>query len=247
LVGILGDFVYDVTLDSNSNIYMVGQTVSSDFPTTTNGQQTTYGGGGDAFVTLISALSVPRIASVLPPTGSAGSLVTISGSGFGSVTGSVKIGGMQASVQSWSPDAIVAQVPSLPSAGLAEVAVITSVETSNSGHFSVETAIISRLSRTSGPDGAKVTIFGSGFGQSQLSSRVTFNGVPALVTSWSGSVIEVRVPPDATTGNVMITVGGTSSNPVNFRVVQENSNQDCKRAKDHCCDEKCGPEHRFLN
>ncbi len=247
-VGILGDLVFDLALDSSSNIYLVGQTFSNNFPTTTTGLQTTYGGGGDAFVTLLSALSVvPHIASVLPPTGSAGSLVTISGSGFGSVTGLVKIGGMQASVESWSPDAIVAQVPSLSNAGLAEVAVITSVETSNSGHFSVEIVIISGLSRTSGRIGAKVRIFGSGFGPSQGPSRVTLNGVPASTTSWSESTIEILVPPDATTGNVMVTVGGTSSNPINFKVVQGNSNQDCKRAKDHCCDEKCGPEHRFLN
>jgi hypothetical protein len=246
-VGILGDFVYDLALDSSSNIYLVGQTFSSDFPTTTTALQTTYGGGGDAFITVISALSVPRIASVLPEIGSAGSLVTIAGSGFGTETGSVKIGGVQASVQSWTPDAIVVQVPSLPNAGLAQVAVTTSMETSNSGHFTVETAIISRLSRTSGPDRAKVTIFGSGFGQSQGSSGVTFNGRSALVTSWSDSVIEVRVPPEATTGNVMVTVGGIPSNTVNFKVVGEDFDKNCTRAKDHCCDRDCGSELHFLN
>jgi hypothetical protein len=190
---------------------------------------------------------VPRIASVLPEIGSAGSLVTIAGSGFGTETGSVKIGGVQASVQSWTPDAIVVQVPSLPNAGLAQVAVTTSMETSNSGHFTVETAIISRLSRTSGPDRAKVTIFGSGFGQSQGSSGVTFNGRSALVTSWSDSVIEVRVPPEATTGNVMVTVGGIPSNTVNFKVVGEDFDKNCTRAKDHCCDRDCGSELHFLN
>jgi hypothetical protein len=237
--------VFDLALDSSSNIYLVGQTFSSDFPTTTSGLQTIYGGGGDAFITVLSALSVPRIASVLPATGSAGSLVTIVGSGFGSVTGSVKIGGMQASVQSWSPDAIVAQVPSLPNAGLAQVAVTTSMETSNSGHFTVETAIISRLSRTSGSGGVKVTIFGSGFGQLQGSSRVTFNGVAAFVTSWGQSSIEVRVPPDATTGNVVVIVGGTPSNPVNFKVVEGDLDKNCTRGKGR--DKDCDPKLRFLD
>jgi hypothetical protein len=246
-VGILGDLVYDLALDSSSNILMVGQTFSSDFPTTTTAQQTTYGGGGDAFITLLSALSVPRIASVLPATGSAGSVVTIAGSGFGTVTGAVKIGGVQASVQSWSPDAVVVQVPSLLQAGPAQVAVTTSTETSNSGHFSVEPMIISRLSRTSGPIGAKVTIFGSGFGPSQGSSRVTFNGVPALVTSWSESFIEVRVPRDATTGSVVVIVDGASSKPVNFKVVEEDFDKNCKRAKDHCCDRNCDSELHFLH
>ena len=245
-VGGSGDLVYNVALDSNSNIYMVGQTISSDFPTTTNGLQTTYGGGGDAFVTLLSALSVPHVASVLPPAGSAGSYITISGSGFGTVTGSVKIGGIQASIQSWSPDAIVVQVPSLLNAGSAQVAVTTSTETSNSGHFDVESAIISKLSRTFGQIGSKVKIFGSGFGSSQGSSRVTFNGVPAFVTSWSDSVTEVVVPRDATTGNVMVTVGGVSSNSLNFNVVRGDFNKNCNREKD-CCGRGCDPERHFLN
>jgi hypothetical protein len=243
-VGGSGDLVYNVALDSNSNIYMVGQTISSDFPTTTNGLQTTYGGGGDAFVTLLGALSVPHVASVSPPAGAAGSLVTISGSGFGTVTGSVKIGGISAAVQSWTADAIVVQVPS-SLAGSAQVAVTTATETSNSGHFSVETTIISRLSRTSGPIGARVTIFGSGFGPSQGSSGVTFNGVPAFVTSWSGSTIEILVPPDATTGSVMVTVGGTPSNLVNFRVVRGDFDKDCKRA--NVRDKDCDPKLRFLD
>jgi hypothetical protein len=233
--------VFDLALDSSSNISMVGQTFSSDFPTTPTGLQTAFGGGGDAFITRLSALSVPRIAAVLPAAGGSGSLVTISGSGFGTVTGSVTIGGVQASVQSWNPDAIVVQVPSLPNAGPAQVVVTTSVETSNSGHFTVETAIISRLSRTSGPDRAKVTIFGSGFGGSQGSSQVTFNGRSALATSWSDTVIEVRVPRDATTGNVMVMVGGISSNPVNFEVFEKGFDKNCTRAKDR----DCGPELHF--
>ncbi len=242
-VGDLGDFVYDVTLDSNSNIYMVGQTVSSDFPTTGTALQSIYGGGGDAFLTLLSALSIPHITAVLPRAGSAGSLLTISGSGFGTVTGSVTIGGIPASVQSWSPDAIVVQVPSLLNAGSAQVAVTTSMETSNSGHFTVETAIISRLSRTSGRIGSRVRIFGSGFGPSQESSRVTFNGRAASVSSWRESMIEVLVPANATTGPVVVTVGGAPSNPVNFSLVEVDLDKDCPRATDRCCDKGCGPAH----
>jgi len=239
-VGILGDLVFDVALDSSSNIYMVGETFSSDFPTTTTALQTTYGGGGDAFITLLSALSAPRIASVSPATGGAGSSITIAGSGFGTVAGSVKIGGVQASVQSWSPNEIVVQVPTLLQAGPAQVAVTTSTETSNSVRFSVETAIISRLSRTSGPIGAKVRIFGSGFGASQGASRVTFNGVPAFVTSWSESIIEVRVPREATTGSVVVIVDGASSNPVNFKAVEEGFDKNCTRTegRDRDCDPK---------
>jgi len=49
-----GDFWLMPTLDSEGNIFIVGQTDSQDFPTTPNAVQTTYGGGrGDgAFVVL---------------------------------------------------------------------------------------------------------------------------------------------------------------------------------------------------
>ena len=245
--GPYGDQVYGLTLDSSSNIYVVGQTDSTDLPTTSGALQPSLDGPTDAFVAKFTALSVAHIFSLDPPAGPAGTLVTIIGSGFGTATGSVKIGGIQAAVQSWSPDAILVQVPSLLNAGSAQVTVTTPMETSNSGHFNVETAAISRLSRVSGHIGAKVTIFGSGFGQSRGSSLVTFNGVRALVTSWSDSVIEVVVPPDATTGNVLVTVGGTPSNPAHFKVVEVDSDKDCKRTRDHCCGRGCNPGHDVLN
>jgi hypothetical protein len=246
-VGDLGDFVYDVALDANFNIYMVGQTFSSDFPTTTTGLQTTYGGGGDAFVTELSALPVPHVITMAPPAGAPGSLVTIGGSGFGTATGAVKIGGLVAAIQSWSPDAIVVQVPALLSGGSAQVAVTTSLETSNTGQFTVETLLLSRLSRTAGPAGSRVTIFGSGFGQSQGSSAVTFNGRPAFISNWSPASIEVRVPPDATTGNVVVTVGGTASNPIHFQVLGDTEeDKNCGPAENHCCEQGCDPKLHLL-
>lgn len=78
---------------------------------------------------------------------------------------------------------------------------------------------ISSLSVTSGTVGTSVTINGSNFGNSQGSSTVTFNGVIATPTSWSKTRIVTTVPTNATTGLVKVTVGGTSSNGVNFTVV----------------------------
>src|SRR5262249_61240530 len=59
---------------------------------------------------------------------------------------------------------------------------------------------------------------GTNFGASQGTSTVTFNGTSATVTSWSGTSIGVTVPSGATTGNVVVTVGGLASNGVNFTV-----------------------------
>src|SRR5437763_3602371 len=77
---------------------------------------------------------------------------------------------------------------------------------------------ISSLSPTSGNVGTSVTISGSGFGSTQGTSTVTFNGVTATPTSWSSSKIIAPVPSAATTGNVVVTVGGSASNGVKFTV-----------------------------
>ena len=49
-------------------------------------------------------------------------------------------------------------------------------------------------------------------------STVTFNGTAAAPASWSGTSIVVPVPSGATTGNVVVTVGGEASNGVSFTV-----------------------------
>ncbi len=44
------DIITAVTLDSNNKVYVAGNTASTDFPITSGVVQSTYGGGGDAFV-----------------------------------------------------------------------------------------------------------------------------------------------------------------------------------------------------
>ena len=78
---------------------------------------------------------------------------------------------------------------------------------------------ISSLSPSRGPVGGLVTIAGSNFGDSQGSSTVTFHGVSADAASfWSATIIVVTVPSGASTGNVVVTVGGVASNGVSFTV-----------------------------
>ncbi|MBI4490136.1 MAG: IPT/TIG domain-containing protein [Deltaproteobacteria bacterium] len=79
--------------------------------------------------------------------------------------------------------------------------------------------VINNLSPTSGPVGTSVTISGSNFGSTQGSSTVTFNGTSATPTSWSATSIVVPVPTGATTGPVVVNVGGVASNGVTFTVV----------------------------
>ena len=80
------------------------------------------------------------------------------------------------------------------------------------------TASISSLSPGAGPVGTSVTISGSNFGATQGSSALTFNGTPATPMSWSASGIVAPVPTGASTGSVVVTVGGVASNAPTFTV-----------------------------
>ena len=77
---------------------------------------------------------------------------------------------------------------------------------------------ITNLNPTSGAVGTPVTITGTNFGATQGTSTVTFNGTTATPTSWSATSIGAPVPAGATTGSVVVTVGGVASNGVSFTV-----------------------------
>jgi len=64
-----------------------------------------------------------------------------------------------------------------------------------------------------------VTINGSGFGATESSSGVAFNGMAAAVNSWSDTEIVAVVPPFATTGPISVTVAGDSAQGPNFTFV----------------------------
>jgi Bacterial Ig domain/IPT/TIG domain/Beta-propeller repeat/Carboxypeptidase regulatory-like domain len=86
--------------------------------------------------------------------------------------------------------------------------------------------LISSLSPNSGPFGTSVTINGFNFGATQSGSMLTFNGAPAAPASWADKKIVVVVPTYATTGAVVVTVNGVSSNGVVFSVGATDSDGD---------------------
>lgn len=81
--------------------------------------------------------------------------------------------------------------------------------------------IMDQMGPNSGAPGTTITIEGSGFGNTQGTSTVTFNGVPVTPTSWSSTEIVMVVPPGATSGLVDVTVSGQTSNDVPFTVTSE--------------------------
>lgn len=60
------DEAYDLVIDSNHNINIVGQVNSSDFPVTSNAFQTIYKGNADAFVVQLSDMCKMTICTLTP-------------------------------------------------------------------------------------------------------------------------------------------------------------------------------------
>ena len=160
----------------------------------------------------------PRISSLSPISGKVGDSVTITGTTFGSTQGgsTVTFNGLTAVPSNWSATVISVSVPAGATTG--PVVVTVAGQASNGVMFAVGPKINS-LSATSGVVGDSITISGLNFGDSQGASAVTFNGITATPTNWTANSITLPVPADATTGPVMVTVNGLSSNGVSFTVI----------------------------
>ncbi|MGA8145590.1 MAG: IPT/TIG domain-containing protein [Candidatus Acidiferrales bacterium] len=178
--------------------------------------------GGTAGSTNLSVVSapVPNITNLNPTSGVVGTPVAIAGTNFGSTQGTstVKFNGVTATPTSWSATSITAPVPIGATTG--NVVVTVGGVASNGVAFTVNLPppSITKLNPTSGVVGTSVVITGTNFGSTQGTSTVKFNGVTAAPTSWSATSIMAPVPVGATTGNVVVTVGGVASNGVAFTV-----------------------------
>jgi hypothetical protein len=163
---------------------------------------------------------VPSIINVAPNPATAGSAVTITGTGFGASPGSVTFAGVTSTPISWSDTAIDVPVPNGVS-GLVNVQVIVSLEPPSNGFgITVNTPpAITGLSLPTGPVGMGFLVTGTNFGATQGNSTVTMNGVPLTVVNWSDSSITVQVTGAAASGPVVVTTAdGSCTGPV-FTVI----------------------------
>jgi hypothetical protein len=80
---------------------------------------------------------------------------------------------------------------------------------------------IIRLNPDSGDEGTPVTIIGTGFDPDPAKNIVIFNGGQAKVISVSESELHVIAPNGVKTGDVTVTVGDKTSNPLTFTVETE--------------------------
>ena len=190
--------------------------------------------------TITCALNcAPTINGITPNTGAVNSVVTISGLGFGATQGSNVVNFSQmangvvlmkipATATEWSDNSITATVPSGATSG--GVTVTTPAGTSNIIFFNLLASlctpncapVVDNITSDRGglfnltPGVSHVFIAGHGFGATKGQSKVTFNGVPGTTSAWSDTEIDALVPASATTGYIVVTVGGHSSNPVSY-------------------------------
>jgi N-acetylneuraminic acid mutarotase len=179
--------------------------------------------GGLSGSTTVSVLApptvvAPNILAISPTTGSAGTQVTINGSGFGASqgTGTVWLGTTLGTVVSWSDSQVIASVNTGSTSGAAQI--MQGGVASNAVPFTVNSATISSVTPTSGIAGTQVTITGSGFGATQGSGIVQLGNTAGVVTSWSDGQVVATVAPGSASGTAQILQNGVWSNSVPFAI-----------------------------
>ena len=157
----------------------------------------------------------PKMESISTWWAAPGTKITLHGRGFGDGGAyTVYVGGVPATVESWSRTAIVARVPNASSG---YVGVGTPAACSNGIFLLIDKpGKVTDVTPRSVQRGGQLTITGSGFGTSQGRSRVLLGGMSCVVQpgSWSDGSVVVAVPASARSGYVGITDDHVTSNGV---------------------------------
>jgi hypothetical protein len=142
--------------------------------------------------------ATPVITSISPDSAAAGTVLTITGTNLGDAQDSifVNFNGTTYPASSANENSLVVTVPAAAYPGTFNLTVSVNNYSSAGSSFTViPTPSIQAVSPNVGVSGTPVNISGSYFGDTQGSSTVTFNGVPATsITSWSDGFISA-VPP----------------------------------------------------
>lgn len=160
--------------------------------------------------------TVPTITSINPSTVTAGTQVTINGSGFGTVQSTSTVifcNNVSATVTSWNNTQIVCTIPVYISSGNITVNIFAG--TSNAFNFSAPQ--ITSLNPNYAAIGTTITITGTDFGVTKGGSSVTFyNNLSASTVTWSNTQISCVVPSNVQSGSMTVTTALGTSNGIYF-------------------------------
>ena len=160
----------------------------------------------------------PAITEISPASGTAGTPVTIIGTGLmdGEGNGTVTFNGTPATILSQSGASIQVSVPYRATTGPISVRANGDTVKSSSSFTVVPSPTISGINPNYGAPAALIEIAGTDFGATQSNGSVIVGGAPSRVVSWSNTAIAIQVPSRATTGDIVVTAVGEASNGAPF-------------------------------
>ncbi len=128
----------------------------------------------------------------------------------------VLINGVDVPVQTATKTQLTLTLPG--GTGSGKVQVIVNDQATEGPQFRDQTLGIAALTPDNGLAGTTVTISGTGFSTVPSDNLVYFNGVPAIVTAATATMLTLTAPPTLSTGDVKVTVNGVDAlAPVPFK------------------------------
>ncbi|MGB9735823.1 MAG: IPT/TIG domain-containing protein, partial [bacterium] len=157
------------------------------------------------------------INSVTPVSGIAGTSVVISGSGFGSSHGTIKLGDTVAPISSWSDTSISFEVPDI-TAGSTKINVVSGTSITSTD-FTI-LPFISGIDKTDVTLNDTLVITGTSFGNTQNGNTINYAGIILPVVSWSNNSITLTIGniTHVATGLLNMMVNNTVSNGITLTV-----------------------------
>ncbi|WEK35895.1 MAG: IPT/TIG domain-containing protein [Candidatus Pseudobacter hemicellulosilyticus] len=148
------------------------------------------------------------VKSFWPNGGSAGTIVTINGTGFGYKAGNFEVlfNGTPATITEARDTVLIILSPEAGTSGL--VTLKKGTQQYEIGQYTYQDLSIAGISPANGPAGTNVSIRGKGFASLQGPAAVTINGQGSIVTFSADTLIVASVPVAAGTGQVRIMVNG---------------------------------------
>jgi len=143
-----------------------------------------------------------------PNSGNAGTIVTVSGTGFGAkaADNEVKFNGKAATIVDVRDTVLIVLAPAGGSSGA--ITVEARGQKADVGAYTYQALSLHGISPTNGPAGTNVSIRGAGFSSITAPVKVTINGKEAVVTNITDTLLVVAVPDAAGSGVVAVMVDG---------------------------------------
>ena len=198
--------------------------------------------GGEVVKSIQHFRIVPTITSISPEAGTEGTVVKISGTGFSSTASEDSVsfdnGDNYVAAEEFikgeasAIDTLVIIVPSEAQTGKLMLRVLGGMPVVSASEFMIISFAITSISPLAGAVGTEVTISGEHFGATPEENIVTFLGEDgaednqvAEVAFASTTELELRVPNNAKTGPISVTINGeTAVFSQNFTVTKKDGN-----------------------